>query len=414
MHNSSITKFDVIVVGGGMVGLSLVAGLLCESKLFENKQQQKLKIAVLDPTEISTEFSPSLQSRVSALTRTSQLWLEQLGAWQQIPKDRLSAYRKMHIWDAQGDGDLNFKANDLAEPNLGHIVENSVIRAALANSLKTFTQQGQLQILAPATARKVEIDSDEVRLFVTNEKQQEERILQARLIVAADGARSWLRNQLAIPVSQHHYQQKALVALVSSEKSHQQTAWQKFHSTGPLAFLPMKDSNLHSIVWSNDNDRAKELLSLEPSDFIQQLELGIDRQFGQLELSSKLASFPLIATHARRYTGHRAVLIGDAAHTIHPLAGQGVNLGFLDAKALTDTLTDPDKNLLDLGNSSLLRRYERNRRGDNLAVQSAMTLFQKGFGQTNPVLSKALSWGMNTIDKNLQLKKAFIKRAMGI
>jgi len=410
MQTDNNSVADVTIIGGGMVGLSLAIALL----------QQNLSVVIIDANEISTEISEQPQARVSALTRASENWLQQLNAWQAIPKNRCSAYRKMQIWNANSKAQLHFEASDLAQPNLGHIIENSVICAALATSLYSLqsqeikTKEKQLRVLQAAHCQKVEIDADRVSIQVYAKEQSVAQTIHSSIVVAADGGRSWLRQQLSIPISAYPYQQDALVALVESEKTHQHCAWQKFTEDGPLAFLPMKPLNLHSIVWSCEHHKAQQLLQMEAQEFTQQLNSQMDNRFGQLKLRSPLSSFPLIATHARRYTGHRYALVGDAAHTIHPLAGQGVNLGFLDAKALSETLGKMKKSGQDLGEANQLRVYERARYGDNLSVQLAMTGLYKMFSQQKNVSSFAIQEGMNLINQSAFIKRKLMKRAMGL
>ncbi len=401
---TDITGIDVTIVGAGMVGLSLARRLL----------QQGLSVALLDWNEMPSEFSETIQSRVSAITRRSQNWLSELGAWQLIPPSRLSAYRTMQVWDSNKKAELIFSASDLAQPNLGHIIENSVICRALLEAIESEDWGNHWLCLPQVKAQKVEIDADEARLYFSNKNATDVQIIHSKLLVGADGARSWLRQQMSVAVSTHPYQQLAMVALIESGLPHKKTASQKFTEFGPLAFLPMKAAHLYSIVWSCDQGKANELLSLDEDQLLQQISMQMDHRFGSLKLASPLAHFPLVANHARCYTGKRFALIGDAAHTIHPLAGQGVNLGFLDAAKLSEILEDTVNRHQDIGSVVELRAYERARRGDNALVQNCMTAFQQGFAYQQGLLATLRNTGMNWINDHALVKQSLIRRAMGV
>jgi len=392
------TDFDIIIVGGGMVGLSVAAGLA-----------EHYKIAIVDSSELSFEFPKEIGIRVSAITRASENWLIQLNAWQQIPSDRLSSYRQMKVWDAQGSGELSFSAQHVAQPNLGHIVENSVIQSALLKAIEPFIESGQINLITNQKITKICIDKDDTQLVMNDGTQ-----LTSQLIIAADGANSWVRKYMGFTLNIESYQQSALVALIESENSHQRTAWQRFLPSGPLAFLPMKQNNLHSIVWSLDENLIEQRLSSTVKQFEKMLEESIEHKFGKLKLVSDRAVFPLIARHANSYTQHRVVLVGDAAHSIHPLAGQGVNLGFKDAKALVSCINEGFSEPSDAGNKRYLRQYQRLRMGDNLQVQKSMGFIKQGFANEQKLVTYFRNLGMGLIDSKPKLKKAMIKTALNL
>jgi len=390
--------FDIIIVGGGMVGLSVAIGLA-----------EHYKIAVVDATELNPNFSKEVAVRVSAVTRASEKWLKELSAWQKIPKDRLSSYRQMKVWDEQGSGELNFSAQQVGEANLGHIIENSVLQAALLQASKPFQENGQICLFEKMAIDTIWVDSDRATLLL---KQGE--ALTSQLIIAADGANSWVRKQLAFVVESEPYQQSALVALVETEKPHQRTAWQRFLSSGPLAFLPMKQSHLSSIVWSLDKELIEQHLASSADDFQFALEQAIQQKFGKIKLLSERFAFPLVARHATSYCQHRVVLVGDAAHNIHPLAGQGVNLRFKDAKMLVASVIKGATLGSDVGAKKYLRDYERSRKGDNLQVQKMMTLLKKGFGNEQQWFSFLRNQGMNLIDNGQLIKNTLMKTALDL
>ncbi len=390
--------FDIIIVGGGMVGLSVAAGLA-----------EHYKIAVIDSAKLTFEFPKKTETRVSAITRASENWLKSLNAWQQIPQQKKSSYRQMKVWDSSGNGKLEFSAQQVAEPNIGHIIENSVIQCGLLKSLQRLIEKSQIQLFDEQKVAQMLLDKDQTEVVLTNGER-----LSSRLIVAADGANSWVRKQLGFIVTSESYQQGALVALIKSQKSHQRTAWQRFLPSGPLAFLPMKQQNCHSIVWSLDDDLLDSALVSDVERFERDLEKAIEHQFGSLELISKRVAFPLVAKHAASYVQNRVVLVGDAAHNIHPLAGQGVNLGFKDAKALVTVLKTVAEVAGDPGNKRYLRQYERARKGDNLKVQKAMSLLKQGFANEQQILATLRNLGMNVVNQQDFVKKRLIQSAMDI
>lgn len=404
MTTKAVEKTDVIIVGGGMVGLSLAAGLI----------QHQYRVTVIEASKISDDFSFPVQSRVSAISRASENWLKSLGAWQQIPEQRSSAYRQMKVWQQEphekDEYFLEFNATDLAQPDLGHIIENQVIVTALKKTLcKKNNESTQFKLLENTQAESLLIDSDQVELILKDGCK-----IQGQLIVAADGARSWVRQQLNIPVSRNPYTQKAIVALIESEKNHQKTAWQKFLSSGPVAFLPMKQKNLHSIVWTVPDDLADTLINESEARFLEQLNNSINHKFGRLKLASERAAFPLVAAHARSYVRHRTVLVGDAAHSIHPLAGQGVNLGFADAEALAKLLSKAKTYQKDVGIHLLLREYERKRRLDNHLTQGTMSVINKVFLNEHQSLVMARRYGMELVNKSTYIKKQLMHQALGL
>ncbi len=404
MTTRVVEKTDVIIVGGGMVGLSLAAGLI----------KNKLRVIVVEATTIAGDFSFPIQIRVSAISLASENWLKSLGAWQQIPPQRLSAYRKMKIWQQEplenDEHFFEFNATDLAQPDLGHIIENQVIVTALKKSLcEKNNESADFKLLENAQAKSLWIDSDQVELILKNGCK-----IQSQLIVAADGARSWVRDQLNIPLTRNPYIQKAIVALIESEKNHQKTAWQKFLSTGPVAFLPMKQKNLHSIVWTVPDELGDTLINEPEARFLEQLNNSVNYNFGHLKLASERVAFPLMATHARSYVRHRTALVGDAAHSIHPLAGQGVNLGFADAQALVTILSKAKTHEKDPGTLSLLREYERKRCLDNHLTQDAMSVINKVFLNQHQIMVMARRYGMGLLNNSTYIKKQLMQQAMGL
>lgn len=387
---------DIIIVGAGMVGLATAA------ELARNGYQ----VTLIENSELDKDFSFAMEMRVSAINHLSQRLLQKIGAWQQIPENRLSVYRKMDVWEKQHPHHLQFNATDIAKADLGHIIENRVITTAIHLAIKKSDFGKNIHIFENSSWENFTIDKDSVKLELQNGTH-----VNGKLLIAADGARSGIRNRLNIPVTQKSYQQKALVALIQSEKPHARTAWQRFLETGPLAFLPMQDKNTHSIVWSMSDELANQFSEFSDDDFIAELEKAIDNQFGKLSLLSTRATFPLLAIHARRYFQHRVVLIGDAAHCIHPLAGQGVNLGFKDVDALTHELLSEHQNLKDPGSIRVLSNYQRLRKLDNQLTQKSMSLINNGFMLDKPGMAAMRGLGMSLLNDQTWIKKIMMKQA---
>lgn len=343
--------------------------------------------------------------RVSAITRASQRILSTLGLWQNMVDMRISPFREMHVWDSTGNGVIHFDSADIGQDCLGHIIENSVIQLALQQRLKTFDN---IRWFQPAIPSELNISAQQITLTLEDNSQ-----ITAKLIVGADGGQSWVRQQTGIEVQSTDYQQTAVVATVKTQLHHQETAWQRFMPTGPLAFLPLPDG-YSSIVWSTTPEHADSLLTMDDAVFRQTLAEGFDFKLGEILETSARAKFPLRAQHARQYVKTRLALIGDAAHTIHPLAGQGVNLGFADAATLAEVLMDSVRSKRDIGSLKTLRRYERWRKGDNLAMLSIMTVFKSLFGNNNAILKTLRNSGLNITNELTPVKNAIIRHAMGL
>lgn len=389
--------YDLIIAGGGLVGAAL-AGALGEADL---------RIALLEgaPLErIRPSDEPDI--RVSAIHRASQRIFAALGAWDGMTAWRVSPFREMRVWDAGGFGQIHFDSADLGEPLLGWIIENRVMQYAL---LERVQQLSAVKLFCPAlleAAQPLAENGWRVRL-------SDGREWTTRLLVGADGAQSKVRELAGMVTGGWNYHQKAIVAPVRTEQSHQETAWQRFLPTGPLAFLPLHDGRC-SIVWSTTPEQAEALLALDESAFAKALAKAFDQRLGSILEVGRRGAFPLRLQHAQTYVKPGLALIGDAAHVVHPLAGQGVNLGLLDAAALAEVILEALNAGQNFASFKTLRRYERWRKGDNLLMLGVMDGFQRLFGAALPPVRLLRNIGLNLTDAAGPLKHWIARRAMGL
>lgn len=392
----SRNKYDIVIIGGGMVGASLACALA----------DSTLSIAVIEGLDPSGEWpADSFDIRVSAITRASESLFRRLGAWPAMAAMRVQSYEAMDVWDATGTGHIHFDAAELGEPNLGHIIENRVITLALLQRLR---QHDNIDYRCPVKPKRLTLRSNHAQLQL-----DDGGLLQATLIIGADGAHSWLRQQAGIEVQERHYQQTAVVTTVQTEHHHEDTAWQCFLPSGPLAFLPLPEGR-SSIVWSTSAEEAERLLALDNADFMSELGEAFMHRLGAVTDVGPRGAFPLKGRHAKEYVKPHLALVGDAAHTIHPLAGQGVNLGLADVEELVAVVLEAHCAQRPIGSFKTLRRYERARRGDNLLMLDAMGAFKRLFSNDDPGLREIRNLGLNLVDHAGPLKHFFMARAMGL
>jgi len=400
------SKFDIIVVGGGMVGLAMVAAvadsdlkiLLIEKQILPDKISSDL---LLDQAVDDEDF----EVRVSAISPANRAFLRSLNAWQNIPKQRQANYQEMKVWDGDGTGKIDFSAAKVAQPDLGVIVENRVVQAALLKNIQAF---GNLHCCFGLELEQIEFFDDFVEVNLSDGAQYK-----AQLLIGADGSNSIVRQKCGIESKQMPYQQVAFVANVKTELSHQFTAWQRFTPTGPVAFLPLANENLCSVVWSLDQEKADELNGINKDEFANKLQFAFESKLGKVSAVSEHFGFPLVKRHSQSYLEHRVALVGDAAHTIHPLAGQGVNLGFQDVACLSQLILKLVQQQRDFGIKQNLRSFERERKTENLIVQNAMSGFKHLFANQSMPVTLLRNFAMSALNNLPMAKEIMIKKAMG-
>ena len=385
------TQWDVIIVGGGMVGATTALDFA----------QNGFKVALLEKQqpELSWSEDKSYQIRVSALTRASENIFKNLGVWQGIEKRRFHAFTDMHVWEDISDAEVHFSATEIGEENLGFVVENEVIVASLWESI---LDNGNIQPIFGEMINKIELEKSLAEVSFESGLQ-----LTAKLVVGADGAFSLARELVGIKVKEHSYEQCAIVGCVKTELSNQNTCWQRYQQVGPFAYLGMANK-VSSIAWYLPVEKMQWALDLSEENFKSEIEKASGAKLGQVEQTYGRAGFPLVRRHAEEYVKAHFALVGDAAHTIHPQAGQGVNLGLLDAVALVEVITNErNSSEKDWSRRSVLRRYERWRKGDNIIIQRAMEGFDWLFKQNNQS-KNSLRASFVTLGNNLKIVKNWL------
>ena len=381
-------EFDIAIVGGGMVGQSFALSVL---------QQSKLSVAIIEPNSPKSELNEEFHIRVSAITPKSEDFLSRHGVWDLI--ERKHAFTRTKVWDQNSHGKISFGCDEEGLPYLGNIVENDAIQCALFRALASTP-------VTHISSKLIAIESDSdgyiVQLDNTNN-------VHCKLLVGADGALSRTRELAGIEFSDNDYSQQAIICNVSSTESFEDTTWQRFLSNSIVAILPLSD-NEASIVWSAENPLADELTSLTINEFAERLSLAVEYRVGHLKVVSEVKAFPLIERSAKEYVKEYLALVGDAAHNIHPLAGQGVNLGFADAQELSNQITQSNK---PIGDYSVLRKYARSRRFDNELMAKTMTGLNWIYKENNEPVRWIRGIGMNIIDDNPAIKSFFQRHALG-
>ncbi len=392
--------YDLVVVGAGIVGATF-ANLI-------SRASSELTVAVIDAGDGVVFDLDTCDPRVYAITKESELIFERAGVWQSVKQLRVCPYRKMHVWDGEGTADITFDCESLGMSHLGHIVENAALVSCLSAEL---ARVRQVEVVHGLNVVELEMgtDGENATLTLNNDQQ-----VSTPLVVGADGAKSRLRDLSGFDFHESGYGQTAIVTTVQTEKPHQFTAWQRFSEDGPLAFLPLAaDERKCSIVWSLNEASAEKLIDTSDSDFCRYLGRTFEYRLGDVVSADTRISFPLMRRHAKTYIKPGLVLVGDAAHTIHPLAGQGANLGLYDVNVLSDEISRAVSRDLPLHDASILKRYERRRRAHNQIAMTAMDGFKSLFGSDSLPLRWLRNEGLRRVNGNAWLKNQLAKLASG-
>lgn len=408
MTSSRVPFYDVVIVGGGIAGCALAATLAPlghEVLLVEAG-------ALADSLPLIAASILEVDPRVSALNAVSTKLLRDVGAWELIPPQARSPYEAMRVWEEDGSGLIEFRAEEVRQPVLGHIVENRWIVGALLarlGSCRNVELRGSERLLAfePSVAGRAAL-----RLQLASGA-----LIDTALLVGADGANSAVRRLCGVHARTEDCGQRAIVATIRTAEGHRHTARQRFLQTGPLALLPLatlEDDQACSIVWSADDGRAQQLLALADCAFAQELQRACESCLGAISEVSRRYDFPLRQLHADSYTSPGVVLVGDAAHVIHPLAGQGINLGFSDVRVLAEELGRALRRGAGPGDLDVLARYQRRRRGENALMLRAMQGFRRLYGTDRLDLRLLRNVGMSVVHRSGPLKRQFMRHAMGL
>ncbi|WP_375277146.1 FAD-dependent monooxygenase [Alteromonas australica] len=386
---------DIAIIGGGIVGLTLAAAL----------KDAPCSIAVINKHPLVVPLLDTPSPRVSAINQANIGALDSLGVWQFVQQDRVNPYKAMHVWDKDSFGDIHFNCDDMGNDSLGVIAENAALVNGLAESVM---QQANVTIVTQSIERMLVGPSQSMLMLDNNDA------ISCRLLVGADGANSSVRKQANFPITFRDYEHTAIVANIQTEHPHNNVARQAFTPTGPLALLPMANPHVCSIVWSQTPDAASKLQQCSDDDFCHALTVASDAALGNVSLQTSRHTFPLTMRYARSWAKDGVVLVGDAAHTIHPLAGQGANLGMQDALALADTLSALLNRQKDIAQHRYLRPYERARKTEAVKMIAAMDGFKFLFDGNDPVKKLIRGVGLAATDKLTTVKQAFVAHAMGL
>ena len=391
-------KYEAIIVGGGVVGASLALLL----------GQAGMRICLLDkgfPSRV--QQADLFKGKTASLNLASIELFKKLGIWEKVDQHS-KEFTNIEVWDSEGSSAITFNAQDISESKLGKVAHNNNIVSSLFDLLQKLPAA---DILENETVLSINNGEELIEI-----KTDSGLNLRANLVVGSDGSMSSIRSLSSIPIRTWSYEQTAIVSLLETEIPINKTAYQIFTSTGPIALLPVtvEGENLASLIWSADKVYADKLLSLGDSEFLEELKLKTEGKLGHFKIRESISSFPLHQLHAKEYFSERTVLVGDSAHTIHPLAGQGLNLGLSDVIDLSERILSLRREGRDIAEEQMLKAYSDSREKVNLRMVVLMEAFKRGFGSKNPWIKLGRNLTFNVTNETKFLKKKFIKEAAGI
>ena len=391
-------KYEAIIVGGGVAGASLALLL----------GQAGMRICLLDkgfPSRV--QQTDLFKGKTASLNLASIELFKKLGIWEKVDQHS-KEFTNIEVWDSEGSSAITFNAQDISESKLGKVAHNNNIVSSLFDLLQRLPD---VDLLENETVLSINNGEELIEI-----KTDSGLNLTANLVVGSDGSMSSIRSLSSIPIRTWSYEQTAIVSLLESEIPINKTAYQIFTSTGPIALLPVtvEGENLASLIWSADKVYAEKLLSLRDSEFLEELKLKTEGKLGHFKIRESISSFPLHQLHAKEYFSERTVLVGDSAHTIHPLAGQGLNLGLSDVIDLSERILSLRREGRDIAEEQMLKAYSDSREKVNLRMVALMEAFKRGFGSKNPWIKLGRNLAFNVTNETKFLKKKFIKEAAGI
>ena len=386
---------DVCIIGAGIVGLTTACMLL----------KQGFSVAIVDASELEKESDlGELDPRVSAINAASWEVLQELLTSEQLSSNHYCTLERIVAWDSHGGAEISFDAAEVNQSQLGLVVENQILVQALLSSVKKFSQA---KLFLGERPHQLCIEADGARVMLESEE------IDCQCVVGADGVFSWTRQMVQAKTLERSYGHHAIIGVVEAEADHQHTAYQNFLPTGPIGLLPLHHKRHHGFVWSLKSDLVSDMLNRPEAELSDEISQALDWRLGDLKLKTSLKSIPLTMRHAEHYAYFRVALVGDAAHSMHPLAGQGVNLGLMDAVSLANAMIDARESHRDIGLLSVLRRYERRRRLDNQVMMGLMRMFLEVFSNENAAWSFVRQYGLSLSQNTPWMKRRFIRYAMG-
>ena len=389
-------NYQVTIVGGGVAGALLALYL----------GKARVNTCLIDKGKPSLKLANPFVGRTTSLNLSSINSLREAGIWETIEKNS-QQFEEIYVWDAEGSSSVQFNAAEISRKDLGVIVHNNIILEAIFNELEKIPE---IRLIEDDSLMDIKHDPHKVEISTHAGLN-----IMSELLIGADGSLSKVRDLSQIPIRTWSYQQQALVASVVTEKSLNKTAFQIFTDTGPIALLPLaQGSNEASLIWSTDEEYGQKILKLERNLLMQELRLKTEDRFGEIICKEDIDSFPLHQLHAKKFYKGRSILVGDSAHTIHPLAGQGLNLGIADVKELSELLTSANRYGRALYDKEILRSYSKKREPESYKMIALMEAFKRGFGSENIWIKLGRSFAFDFANNTKALKQRLIKEAAGV